>query len=524
MSTDGLGKMRTQNQEARLVWKPDYELKFGLVPQEGDFHNHIITKASCGFCDRYGREGKSGIAGFPTIDGTDTSMGGMLPDGKRRRVGCKVWEAFRTDHIKRHLETEHPQKWAEYQNLSTEAKLRFFSQNPAPSSLDGSDIDLHRLPFQKIPSVTLEKVGTIAILKLNDPTRLNALTTDMGIRLEELVREIIDRVDEFSAVVLTGEGRVFSAGGDLAFLQARIQDTATRNSAIMRAYYERFMSLRKLPIPLIAALNGAALGEGMCISLFADARVIARDAKVGFTFVNLGLHPVLSGEEALIFGLATKIVDKEDVLKTALALAEEMTAGSSVATRTLLRTLRMQQDVGVEIALAREVDCQATSFSSADYQEGVNAVSEKRKPAFHAVTMRKFYGRFLSLRSLPVPLIAALNGPAIGAGMCISLFADARVVAKDAKLGFTFVHLGLHPEDVVAEAVKLAEEMTSGSSIATRSLLQTLRLKQDQGLDMALHREASSQAVCYATPDYREGVDAIASKRKPVFGPLEHYK
>ncbi|ETW08815.1 hypothetical protein H310_01322 [Aphanomyces invadans] len=409
MSSDGLGKMRTQNQEARLVWKPDYELKFGLVPQEGDFHNHIITKASCGFCDRYGREGKSGIAGFPTIDGTDTSMGGMLPDGKRRRVGCKVWEAFRTDHIKRHLETEHPQKWAEYQNLSTEAKLRFFSQNPAPSSLDGSDIDLHRLPFQKIPSVTLEKVGTIAILKLNDPTRLNALTTDMGIRLEELVREIIDRVDEFSAVVLTGEGRVFSAGGDLAFLQARIQDTATRNSAIMRAYYERFMSLRKLPIPLIAALNGAALGEGMCISLFADARVIARDAKVGFTFVNLGLHPgmavthylpkligpdkaahfllsgkVLSGEEALIFGLATKIVDKEDVLKTALALAEEMTAGSSVATRTLLRTLRMQQDVGVEIALAREVDCQATSFSSADYQEGVNAVSEKRKLAFHA--------------------------------------------------------------------------------------------------------------------------------------------
>ncbi|RHY62713.1 hypothetical protein DYB38_002631 [Aphanomyces astaci] len=406
MSTDGLGgnKLRNQNQEARLVWKPDYELKFGLVPQDGDFHNHIITKASCGFCDRYGREGKE--RGFPDIEGAESAIGSLLPDAKRRRVGCKVWEAFRTDHIKRHLETEHPVKWAEYQNLSTEAKLRFFSQNPI--SLDGSDIDLHRLPFQKVPPVTLEKVGAIAILKLNDPTRLNALTSDMGIRLEELVREIIDRVDEFSAVVLTGEGRAFSAGGDLAFLQARIHDTATRNSAIMRAYYERFMSLRKLPIPLVAALNGAALGEGMCISLFADARVIAREAKVGFTFVNLGLHPgmavthylpklvgpdhaahlllsgkVISGEEALIFGLATKIVDKEDVLKAALALAEEMTAGASVATRTLLRTLRMHQDAGAEIALAREVDCQATSFASADYQEGVNAVAEKRKPMFN---------------------------------------------------------------------------------------------------------------------------------------------
>ncbi|KAF0698059.1 Aste57867_11307 [Aphanomyces stellatus] len=400
----GAARSKTQSQEARLVWKPDYEIKFGLVPLEGDFHNHLITKASCGFCDRYGREGKGSLASQQ--DG-DTASGDAA---KRRRVGCKIWEAFRTDHIKRHLETEHPQKWAEYQNLSMGAKLHFFSPNPIGSGdVDGDGIDLHRLPFQRIPSVTLEKVGDIALLKLNDPTRLNALTSDMGIRLEELVREITDRVDEFAAVVLTGEGRAFSAGGDVAFLQARGQDTATRNSAIMRAYYERFLSLRKLPIPLVAALNGAALGEGMCLSLFADARVMARDAKVGFTFVNLGLHPgmavthflpkligvekagllllsgkVISGEEALQFGLATKIVDKEDVLKTALALAEELTQGSSVATRTLLRTLRMHQDQGVELALSREVDCQATSFASADYHEGVAAVAEKRKPSFLA--------------------------------------------------------------------------------------------------------------------------------------------
>ncbi|CAK4071717.1 unnamed protein product [Aphanomyces euteiches] len=395
---------KTPSQEARLVWKPDYEVKFGLVPLEGDFHNHIITKASCGFCDRYGREGKS-VGSLHESE----SASGMFSESKRRRVGCKIWEAFRTDHIKRHLETEHPQKWAEYQNLSTDAKTHFFSQNPINATSDSESIDLQRLPFQRIPCVTLEKMGDIAILKLNDPTRLNALTSEVGIRLEELVREITDRVDEFVAVVLTGEGRVFSAGGDVAFLQARAEDTATRNSAIMRAYYERFLSLRKLPIPLVAALNGAALGEGMCISLFADARVIARDAKVGFTFVNLGLHPgmavthflpkligfekashlllsgkVISGEEALQFGLATKIVDKEDVLKAALALAEELTAGSSVATRTLLRTLRMHQDQGVELALAREVDCQATSFASADYQEGVAAVAEKRKPSFLA--------------------------------------------------------------------------------------------------------------------------------------------
>jgi hypothetical protein len=64
---------------------------------------------------------------------------------------------------------------------------------------------------------------------------------------------------------------------------------------------------------------------------------------------------------------------------------------------------------------------------------------------YGSVVMRDFYGRFLSLREIPVPLIAALNGPAIGAGLCISLFADMRIAAKDAKLGFTFVNLGLHP-------------------------------------------------------------------------------
>ncbi|ETW08814.1 hypothetical protein, variant 2 [Aphanomyces invadans] len=140
-------------------------------------------------------------------------------------------------------------------------------------------------------SVTLEKQGQIGIVRLNDPNRLNALTADMGDRVEELVQEIKDRADEFRAIVLTGEGRAFSAGGDLDFLQKRASDTTSRNTVTMRKFYGRFLSLRSLPVPLIAALNGPAIGAGMCISLFADARVVAKDAKLGFTFVHLGLHP-----------------------------------------------------------------------------------------------------------------------------------------------------------------------------------------------------------------------------------------
>ncbi|CAK4656682.1 unnamed protein product [Aphanomyces euteiches] len=277
-------------------------------------------------------------------------------------------------------------------------------------------------------SVTLEKRGQIGILRLNDPNRLNALTADMGDRVQELVREITENAHECRAIVLTGEGRAFSAGGDLEFLQERAKDTTSRNVVTMRKFYGRFLSLRTLPVPVVAAINGPAIGAGMCISLFADVRVVAKDAKLGFTFVHLGLHPgmacthflplligqekanylllcgkVISGEEAFQYGLASKVVDKVDV------------------------------------------DC---------------------------------LGIFVNIHG---------------------------------------------QEDVVAEAIKVAEELTSGSSVATRSLLQTLRLKQDKDLEMALRREASSQAVCYASADYKEGVDAISAKRKPSFGPLEHY-
>ncbi|EQC40850.1 hypothetical protein SDRG_01917 [Saprolegnia diclina VS20] len=255
--------------------------------------------------------------------------------------------------------------------------------------------------------VTLEKQGTIGILRLNDPSRLNALTADMGDRVEELVQEISDRASEFSAIVLTGEGRAFSAGGDLDFLTRRSLDTPTRNSVTMRKFYGRFLSLRSLPVPLIAAINGPAIGAGMCISLFADVRVAAKDAKLGFTFVHLGLHPgmacthflpsivgpekanyllmsgkVISGEEAHQFGVVSKVVAKEDVVAEAITMAQEMTSGSSVATRSLLRSLRLKQDEGLERALWREADSQANCYATADYREGVDAIKTKRKPNF----------------------------------------------------------------------------------------------------------------------------------------------
>lgn len=140
-------------------------------------------------------------------------------------------------------------------------------------------------------SVLLSKANGVATVTLNDPAKLNALNSAMAEDFGRVIDDLCDNCEDIGAVVLTGAGRAFSAGGDLAFLDARAADTPSRNSQLMRRFYESFLTVRRLPVPLIAAINGPAIGAGLCLALACDVRVAARDAKMGITFVNLGLHP-----------------------------------------------------------------------------------------------------------------------------------------------------------------------------------------------------------------------------------------
>ena len=128
----------------------------------------------------------------------------------------------------------------------------------------------------------------VAIVTLNDPKKLNALNASMGEEFKSLVNKLCEDADTkgLGAVVLTGEGRAFSAGGDLQFLRSRSRDSPTRNAIIMRRFYERFLSLRKLPVPIVAAINGPAIGAGLAVALACDVRVAAEGAKMGITFVG----------------------------------------------------------------------------------------------------------------------------------------------------------------------------------------------------------------------------------------------
>lgn len=249
----------------------------------------------------------------------------------------------------------------------------------------------------------------LKLFTLNHPEKLNAMTEEMGDAVSQAVATLnVLPPNELRAVVLTGAGRAFSAGGDLDFLQSRAVTDPTSNSQLMLAFYRRFLSIRNLSVPVIACINGPAIGAGLSFAMAADVRYTVHKAKLGFSFVGLGLHPgmgathtvravageqvanrlllsgeILSGEQAAATGLVSASLPTASLcLETARALAEQITKQSPLAVRATLKTLRAQQDYGLESALQREADAQSQSYASADYKEGITALAERRLPVF----------------------------------------------------------------------------------------------------------------------------------------------
>lgn len=249
----------------------------------------------------------------------------------------------------------------------------------------------------------------IAVLTLDDPDRRNAMTPQMGTSLTERCHELADDPD-LRVVVLTGSPPAFSAGGDLSMLEdhaRRTRDEGFDATQEMRAFYARFLGLRDLPVPVIAAINGHAIGAGLCVALACDLRVLADDARVGLNFARLGLHPgmggswllprvlgdqraaawlytgqLVDGATAARQGLALEAAPTEEVLPRALALAEDIAAASPVVIRQLRRTLAEVEHSDLATALDREAACQAANYATEDLAEGLGAARDRREPVF----------------------------------------------------------------------------------------------------------------------------------------------
>mmetsp|Transcript_64822 Transcript_64822/g.153243 ORF Transcript_64822/g.153243 Transcript_64822/m.153243 type:complete len:191 (-) Transcript_64822:400-972(-) len=153
----------------------------------------------------------------------------------------------------------------------------------------------------------------VKILRLNAPKHLNALTPEMGDQFRERVNELMN-VPSLRAVVLVGAGRAFSAGGNLEMLRAMCDDATINNSATMRAFYDRFLCIRRLPVPTLAAVNGHAIGAGLALACACDMRVVSETANVGLTFAKLGLHAGMGSTHFLpkIMGQPLRIFSNGD--------------------------------------------------------------------------------------------------------------------------------------------------------------------------------------------------------------------
>ena len=258
--------------------------------------------------------------------------------------------------------------------------------------------------YQNIKIERLEK--GIAKISLNRPHRLNAITLDLLDELRKALEEL--ELDEsVRVVVITGEGKAFSAGLDLQM--AGTDEILNPPVAMLLASkgQEVFTSIERFPKPVIAAINGYAFGGGCELALACDFRIMAKNAQIGLTETSLGIIPGwggtqrmakilgiakakelimfaqrVSGEEAERIGLVNKCVEPERFWDEVMDFAKKLAEGAPIALRLAKLSINLGYELPVEIGQALESAYFGITTSTEDVREGFSAFFDKRKPEF----------------------------------------------------------------------------------------------------------------------------------------------
>lgn len=243
----------------------------------------------------------------------------------------------------------------------------------------------------------------VAVLTLNLPDRRNAMTADLTAAWVGAVATLRDDKD-VRAVVVTGAGSAFCAGGDLSWIGESPDLSVVALRERMLPFYEQWLSIRDLDVPTIAAVNGPAVGAGLCLALACDIRYAATDATFSAPFARLGMHPgmaatyllpeavgvararelLLTGrrvgaEEALAIGLVSGTYEPGELVTEVVEIARIVADSAPIAVRLTKQALRR---AGIEAALQWEALAQPITMASADLREGLAAQAERRPPRF----------------------------------------------------------------------------------------------------------------------------------------------
>ena len=257
--------------------------------------------------------------------------------------------------------------------------------------------------------IRLSRDGGIVTLAFNRPETRNAMTPALGEEVPRALEEI--RADaSVRVLVLTGTGKAFSSGGNLGMIA---RDTGARPDSdapsigSARDFYGRFLAIADLPVPTIAAINGHAIGAGLCVALACDLRIAVADAKLGMTFTKLGIHPgmgatfflprlvgtaracelfftgrVIDAGEAERLGMVNRVVARAEFDAVVRSLAQEIAAAAPLAVRLVKKSIYRGVRQTLDDMLDYEALNQQTTFATADAREGVTALLEKREPRF----------------------------------------------------------------------------------------------------------------------------------------------
>jgi enoyl-CoA hydratase/carnithine racemase len=263
---------------------------------------------------------------------------------------------------------------------------------------------MQKVQFETLKTVLKEHILTITLCREN----LNAFNHQM---LNELIHvfDDADADDEVRVIIITGDGKAFCAGADLGGGTSTFEDKETPTEEYRDG--GGILSLRtfELKKPIIAAINGAAVGVGITMTLPMDIRIASTNAKIGFVFSRRGITPeacsgwflprvvgiskatelvftgrIITADEALKIGLVSQVVSHEDLLPTAEAIANEIAQNTSAISVTLSRQLLWKMLGADHPRESHKIESKMIQWigKQADVNEGITAFFEKRKPNF----------------------------------------------------------------------------------------------------------------------------------------------
>lgn len=252
-------------------------------------------------------------------------------------------------------------------------------------------------------TLLFEKQDNIGIISINREKAMNALNTEVLEELDTLVDDI-SKDEDLYVIVLTGKGKAFVAGAD-------ISEMKDKNSIQAKEFANKGMNLfrkiEKMDKPVIAAVNGFALGGGCELAMCCDIRIASDRAKFGQPEVGLGITPgfggtqrlprligegrakeliftanIIKADEAYRIGLVNKVVEGEELMDRAIQMAKDIASKAQIAVRNSKEAINRGLQVDIDTAMTIEENLFSLCFSSEDQKEGMKAFLEKRKPEY----------------------------------------------------------------------------------------------------------------------------------------------